>query len=84
MSPIRWWSPTAAHRAANVQVVDALPYPIVGIAVNSTQVVCTNGIACQLGDLGVGGVVFITVTGLVRTDVLSGTSVEQCGKRQQQ
>jgi uncharacterized repeat protein (TIGR01451 family) len=61
--------------ATNVQVVDALPFEIEARSVASTQGVCNNGIACQLGDLAVGSVAVITITGFVRTDAISGTVV---------
>jgi uncharacterized repeat protein (TIGR01451 family) len=61
--------------ATNVQIVDALPYVIEARSVTSTQGVCNNGIACQLGDLAVDGVAVITISGFVRTDAISGTTV---------
>jgi uncharacterized repeat protein (TIGR01451 family) len=61
--------------ATNVQVVDALPFEIEARSVASTQGVCNNGIACQLGDLAVGSVAVITITGFVRTDAISGTVI---------
>lgn len=58
-----------------VQIVDALPYEIIGLSVNSSQGVCNNSVVCQLGDLAAQASASVTITGWVRTETISGTAV---------
>jgi uncharacterized repeat protein (TIGR01451 family)/fimbrial isopeptide formation D2 family protein len=58
-----------------VQVMDALPYAVIGLAVNASQGVCNNSVVCQLGDLAVGASATVTITGWVRTETDHGVTV---------
>ncbi len=59
--------------AQNVQLVDALPFPLTVIGGSISQGVCNPGLACQIGDLAAGMSVTLHITGLVNSGVLSGT-----------
>jgi uncharacterized repeat protein (TIGR01451 family) len=61
--------------ASAVQIVDALPYEIIGLGVNSSQGTCNNSVVCQLGDLAANATATVTITGWARTETLSGTNV---------
>ncbi|MCB0023356.1 MAG: DUF11 domain-containing protein, partial [Caldilinea sp.] len=61
--------------ASAVQIVDALPYEIIGLAVSSSQGTCNNSVVCQLGDIAAGASATVVVTGWVRTETYSGTVV---------
>jgi uncharacterized repeat protein (TIGR01451 family) len=61
--------------ASAVQIVDALPYEIIGLGVESSQGTCNNSVVCQLGDLAAGATATVTISGWARTETLSGTNV---------
>ncbi|HHW84988.1 MAG TPA: DUF11 domain-containing protein, partial [Chloroflexi bacterium] len=58
-----------------VQIVDALPYEIIGLSVSSSQGVCNNSVVCQLGDLAAQASATVTITGWARTETVSDTAV---------
>lgn len=58
-----------------VQVVDALPYAVIGMAASASQGVCNNSVVCQLGDLAVGASATVTITGWVRTETDHGATL---------
>ncbi len=61
--------------ATDVQIVDALPYEVIGMATSASQGSCNNSVVCQLGELEVGMSATVVITGWVRTETLSGTQV---------
>ena len=61
--------------ASAVQLVDALPYEIIGLATQTTQGTCNNSVVCQLGDIVKDGTATVVITGWVRTETISGTAV---------
>jgi len=58
-----------------VQIVDALPYAVIGLATEASQGICNNSVVCQVGDLAVGASVMVTITGWVRTETSHGSIV---------
>ena len=58
-----------------VQIVDALPYAVIGLATEASQGICNNSVVCQAGDLAVGASVMVTITGWVRTETSHGSIV---------
>ncbi|MBK8799125.1 MAG: DUF11 domain-containing protein [Anaerolineales bacterium] len=61
--------------ASAVQIVDALPYEVIGLGVSSSQGSCNNSVVCQLGDINVGATATVVISGWVRTETISGTTV---------
>ncbi|MFN8465060.1 MAG: hypothetical protein U0X20_05890 [Caldilineaceae bacterium] len=61
--------------ATAVTVLDALPRGVDFAAAAAGQGLCTQGVACQLGDLPAGASTTVVVTGLVQSTVLTGTQV---------
>jgi uncharacterized repeat protein (TIGR01451 family)/fimbrial isopeptide formation D2 family protein len=61
--------------ATAVSLVDALPDGVAFAAATSSQGLCEAGVSCQLGALADGATATVVVTGVVGSDVLSGTTL---------
>jgi uncharacterized repeat protein (TIGR01451 family) len=61
--------------ATDVQIVDALPVEIIGMAVSASQGACNNSVVCHLSEIEAGMTATVVITGWVRTETLSGTLV---------
>src|SRR5690606_28367574 len=61
--------------ATAVSLVDALPAGVSFVDAASSQGLCDAGVSCELGTMGSGATATIVVTGLVASDVVSGTTL---------
>ncbi|MCO6452393.1 MAG: DUF11 domain-containing protein, partial [Caldilineales bacterium] len=65
--------------ASNVRVIDALPTGVTFVSATASQGLCSGGIECDLGDLGIGATATITIVVQVKpgqtTDLLNTARV---------
>lgn len=61
--------------ATDVTLLDALPRGVDFVTAAAGQGLCTQGVACQLGDLPAGASTTVVVTGLVQSTLVTGTQV---------
>ena len=61
--------------ATAANLLDALPPGVNFVAATASQGLCQGGVACQLGDLAAGASATVIVTGLVHSQLVTGTQV---------
>lgn len=61
--------------ASAVQIVDVLLDEVIGRGVSSSQGSCNNSVVCQIGHINVGATATVVISGWVRTETISGTTV---------
>ena len=61
--------------ATGASLLDALPPGVDFVAATPSQGLCEGGVTCQLGDLAAGASATVIVTGLVQSQLLTGTKL---------